>query len=145
MHPPSFPLLVTTQPPTLVPADDDVRRLAAAIDEAKTVAIFAGAGVEGAHDEVIAFADLVKAPIGHSLRGKQWIQYDNPFDVGMTGLLGYGAAHAGIHDADLLVLIGTDFPYEQFLPDVHEGRHRPDRFGCHAPRPPRERLAPRAW
>ena len=113
----SFPPLVTTQRPTLVPADDDVRRLAAAIDKAKTVAIFAGAGVEGAHDEVIAFADLVKAPIGHSLRGKQWIQYDNPFDVGMTGLLGYGAAHAGIHDADLLLLLGTDFPYEQFLPD----------------------------
>lgn len=114
----SFPLFVPTQQPSLIPGDGDVQRLAKAIDTAKTVAIFAGAGVEGAHDEVIAFADLVKAPIGHSLRGKQWIQYDNPFDVGMTGLLGYGAAHAGIHDADLLLLLGTDFPYEQFLPDA---------------------------
>ena len=113
----SFPALVTTGPGTLVPDEADVRALAKAIDKARTVAIFAGAGVEGAHDEVIAFADLVKAPIGHSLRGKQWIQHDNPFDVGMTGLLGYGAAHAGIHDADLLLLVGTDFPYEQFLPD----------------------------
>lgn len=114
----SFPALVTTGPATLVPDEADVRALATAIDNAGTVAIFAGAGVEGAHDEVIAFAELVTAPIGHSLRGKQWIQYDNPFDVGMTGLIGYGAAHAGIHDADLLLLIGTDFPYEQFLPDA---------------------------
>ncbi|WP_173923820.1 pyruvate dehydrogenase [Agromyces sp. Marseille-P2726] len=114
----SFPPFVPTERPSIVPGEGDVQRLASAIDTARTVAIFAGAGVEGAHDEVIAFADLVKAPVGHSLRGKQWIQYDNPFDVGMTGLLGYGAAHAGIHDADLLLLLGTDFPYEQFLPDA---------------------------
>ncbi|MGO2665710.1 thiamine pyrophosphate-dependent enzyme, partial [Mycetocola reblochoni] len=81
-----------------------------------TVAIFAGAGVEGAHDEVVALAEAVNAPIGHSLRGKDFIQHDNPYDVGMTGLLGYGAAHAGIHDAELLILLGTDFPYQQFLP-----------------------------
>jgi pyruvate dehydrogenase (quinone) len=113
-----FPAYVPTATPTLVPAEADVRALADAINDAKTVAIFAGAGVEGAHDAVIAFAEHVKAPIGHSLRGKQWIQYDNPYDIGMTGLLGYGAAHAGIHDADLLLLLGTDFPYEQFLPDA---------------------------
>jgi pyruvate dehydrogenase (quinone) len=114
----SFPKYVPTAPPILVPAESDVRALAEAIDAAKTVAIFAGAGVQGAHDAVLAFAEHVKAPIGHSLRGKQWIQYDNPYDIGMTGLLGYGAAHAGIHDADLLLLLGTDFPYEQFLPDA---------------------------
>ncbi|MCJ1702404.1 pyruvate dehydrogenase [Rathayibacter sp. VKM Ac-2926] len=113
-----FPSFVLPERPTLVPAAADVRALAQAIDEAKTVAIFAGAGVRDAHDEVVAFAELVGAPIGHSLRGKEWIQYDNPYDVGMTGLLGYGAAHAGMHDADLLILLGTDFPYEQFLPDA---------------------------
>ncbi|ASD23234.1 pyruvate oxidase [Cryobacterium sp. LW097] len=113
----AVPRFVLPGRPTVVPAADDVRALADAINRAKTVAIFAGAGVAGAHDAVIAFADLVAAPIGHSLRGKEWIQYDNPFDVGMTGLLGYGAAHAGIHDADLVLLLGTDFPYEQFLPD----------------------------
>jgi len=112
------PLFVVPARPTVVPAPGDVQALASAINKAKTVAIFAGAGVEGAHDEVIAFADLIGAPVGHSMRGKQWIQYDNPFDVGMTGLLGYGAAHAGIHDADLLILLGTDFPYSQFLPDA---------------------------
>ena len=80
------------------------------------MAIFAGAGVEGAHDEVIALAEAVNAPIGHSLRGKDFMQYDNPYDIGMTGLLGYGAAAEGIEDADLLILLGTDFPYDQFLP-----------------------------
>jgi pyruvate dehydrogenase (quinone) len=113
----SIPKFVKPSRPSIVPAEADVRALAEAINAAKTIAIFAGAGVEGAHDEVIAFADHIAAPIGHSLRGKQWIQYDNPYDVGMTGLLGYGAAHAGIHDAELLILLGTDFPYEQFLPD----------------------------
>jgi pyruvate dehydrogenase (quinone) len=73
--------------------------------------------VKDAHDDVVALAEKIGAPIGHSLRGKEFIQYDNPYDVGMTGLLGYGAAHAGIHDADLLILLGTDFPYSQFLPD----------------------------
>ncbi|PRY67059.1 pyruvate dehydrogenase (quinone) [Glaciihabitans tibetensis] len=111
------PAFVQTARPTLVPDPVAVHDLASAINDAKTVAIFAGAGVAGAHDEVVAFADLVGAPVGHSLRGKEWIQYDNPFDVGMTGLLGYGAAHAGIHDADLVLLLGTDFPYDQFLPD----------------------------
>jgi pyruvate dehydrogenase (quinone) len=111
------PAFALTRRPTLIPDASDVAALAEAVNRARTVAIFAGAGVRGAHDEVIAFADRAAAPIGHSLRGKQWIQYDNPFDVGMTGLLGYGAAHAGIHDADLVILLGTDFPYEQFLPD----------------------------
>lgn len=112
-----IPAFVRPARPTVVPDAGDIAALAAAVNAADTVAIFAGAGVEGAHDEVVAFADLVAAPIGHSLRGKDLIQYDNPFDVGMTGLLGYGAAHAGIHDADLVLLLGTDFPYEQFLPD----------------------------
>ena len=67
---------------------------------------------------MIALAELIGAPIGHSLRGKDFMQYDNPFDIGMTGLLGYGAAAEGIEDADLLILLGTDFPYDQFLPDT---------------------------
>src|SRR6185312_14296394 len=101
---------------SLVPAQESVAELADAINNAEKVAIFAGAGVQGAHDEVVALAELVKAPIGHSLRGKDFIQYDNPYDIGMTGLLGYGAAAEGIADAELLILLGTDFPYDQFLP-----------------------------
>ena len=103
--------------PRLVPDPAALRQLADAINDAKKVTFFAGAGVRGAHDDVIALADKVAAPIGHSLRGKEWIQYDNPFDVGMSGLLGYGAAYDATQDADLLVLLGTDFPYDQFLPE----------------------------
>jgi len=111
------PVIARTAPPELVPAERDVRALAEALDRADTVAFFVGEGGRGSHDEIVELAGLLGAPIGHSLRGKDAIQYDNPYDVGMTGLLGYGAAHAGIHDADVLVLLGTDFPYPQFLPD----------------------------
>lgn len=105
-----------TRPATLVPDEDDVAALAAAIDAAKKVTLFVGAGARGAHGEVLALADLIGAPVGHSLRGKEVIQYDNPFDVGMSGLLGYGACQEAMEEADLLVLVGTDFPYPDFLP-----------------------------
>ena len=112
------PTYAPARPATLTPNPADIDEAAALLNKADKVAIFAGAGVEGAHDEVIALADALKAPIGHSLRGKHFIQYDNPFDVGMTGLLGYGAAAEGMNDADLLILLGTDFPYDQFLPST---------------------------
>ena len=112
------PTYAPARPATLTPNPADIDEAAALLNKANKVAIFAGAGVEGAHDEVIALADALKAPIGHSLRGKHFIQYDNPFDVGMTGLLGYGAAAEGMNDADVLILLGTDFPYDQFLPST---------------------------
>lgn len=112
------PTYAPARPATLAPNAADIEEAAALLNKADKVAIFAGAGVEGAHDEVIALADALKAPIGHSLRGKNFIQYDNPFDVGMTGLLGYGAAAEGMSDADVLILLGTDFPYDQFLPST---------------------------
>ena len=112
------PQWVPSLPASVVPAAESVASLAEAINSVDKVAIFAGVGVQGAHDEVVALAQLLKAPIGHSLRGKDFIQYDNPYDIGMTGLLGYGAAAEGIADAELLILLGTDFPYEQFLPDT---------------------------
>ncbi len=109
--------LTRPRPPRVVPDETDVAALAEAVDAAKKVTILAGAGVRGAHDDVLALADRIAAPVGHSLRGKEHIQYDNPFDVGMTGLLGYGALQAAMDEADLLILLGTDFPYDQFLPD----------------------------
>ncbi|SER49969.1 pyruvate dehydrogenase (quinone) [Propionibacterium cyclohexanicum] len=112
------PIYREARHPVLEPAPEDVENLAALLNKAKKVAIFAGYGVQGAHDEVIALAQALNAPIGHSLRGKDFIQYDNPFDVGMTGLLGYGAAAEGMNDADVLLMLGTDFPYNQFLPDT---------------------------
>lgn len=103
--------------PRVIPADVELQKLADAINGAKKVTIFAGAGTRGAHDEVLAVADKIAAPVGHSLRGKEWIQYDNPFDVGMSGLLGYGSCHEAMHASDLVILLGTDFPYDQFLPE----------------------------
>jgi pyruvate dehydrogenase (quinone) len=102
--------------PVLRPSDADLKQLVMMIDEAKTVAIFGGDGCRDARDEVIQLASRLKAPVGYSFRGKQWLEYDNPNAVGMSGLLGYGGAYAAIHEADLLLLLGTDFPFSEFLP-----------------------------
>lgn len=103
----------------MVPPDSQVRALAESLNSAERVMLFCGAGTRQAHDEVMQLADTLKAPVGHALRGKEWIQYDNPFDVGMSGLLGYGACHEAMHKADLVVLLGTDFPYDNFLPQAN--------------------------
>ncbi|MER6139679.1 pyruvate dehydrogenase [Streptomyces sparsogenes] len=108
--------LVTTRP-SVRPGDAEIDALARMVDAAERVTLFCGSGTAGAHAEVMAFAERVKAPVGHALRGKEWIQYDNPYDVGMSGLLGYGAAYEATHECDLLMLLGTDFPYNAFLPD----------------------------
>ncbi|MEV6727915.1 MULTISPECIES: pyruvate dehydrogenase [unclassified Streptomyces] len=108
--------LVTARP-TVRPGDGEIEKLVRLIDEAEKVTLFCGSGTAGAHAEVMEFAGRVKAPVGHALRGKEWIQYDNPYDVGMSGLLGYGAAYEATHECDLLILLGTDFPYNAFLPD----------------------------
>jgi pyruvate dehydrogenase (quinone) len=102
--------------PILRPADPDMDKLAAMIGAAKQVAIFGGDGCRFAHDEVVELASKLQAPVGYSFRGKQWLEYDNPYAVGMTGLLGYGGAYKAIHDADLVLLLGTDFPFTEFLP-----------------------------
>ncbi|GAA4521183.1 pyruvate dehydrogenase [Brachybacterium paraconglomeratum] len=98
------------------PAAAPVGRLAELIDAASTVTLFTGAGVRDAREEVLALAEQVKAPIGHAFGGKEFMQYDNPYDVGMSGLLGYGACYDAMHEADLVILLGTDFPYSEFLP-----------------------------
>ncbi|MEU7119946.1 pyruvate dehydrogenase [Streptomyces zaomyceticus] len=108
--------LVTSRP-TVRPGDAEIDALVGMIDAADRVTLFCGSGTAGAHAEVMQFAERIKAPVGHALRGKEWIQYDNPYDVGMSGLLGYGAAYEATHECDLLILLGTDFPYNAFLPD----------------------------
>ncbi|TDV55176.1 pyruvate dehydrogenase [Actinophytocola oryzae] len=131
--------MVTASP--VVPPAAVVSELAALVDAADRVMLFAGAGTAGAHREVMALAEALAAPVGHSLGGKEWIQYDNPYDVGMSGLLGYGACYEAMHEADLVVLLGTDFPYDNFLPGVrtvqidtdpaHLGRRTPLVLGVH--------------
>ena len=117
--------------PIYRPADADLERLAAMIEEAKSVAIFGGEGCRDARDEVIALAAKLKAPVGYSFRGKQWLEHDNPYAVGMTGLLGYGGAYRAIHDADLLLLLGTDFPFSEFLPSKGVKKVQVDRNPKH--------------
>src|SRR5271170_8335053 len=102
--------------PLLRPADADLNRLVEMIDNAKTVTIFGGDGCRDARDEVVELAERLKAPVGYALRGKQWLEHDNPNAVGMTGLIGYGGAYNAINEADLLLLLGTDFPFSEFLP-----------------------------
>lgn len=107
-----------TVPNTAVlhPSDTDLERLVQMIDEAETVAIFGGDGCRYAHDEVVRLATKLQAPVGYAFRGKQWLEHDNPNAVGMTGLLGYGGAYGAINNADLLLMLGTDFPFSEFLP-----------------------------
>ncbi|MEQ9999435.1 MULTISPECIES: pyruvate dehydrogenase [unclassified Corynebacterium] len=107
---------ISTGRPVVYPDPAEAAALTQAINEAESVAFFVGAGAKNAREQVLQLAEKVKAPIGHALGGKMYIQYDNPFDVGMSGLLGYGAAHEATHEADLLILLGTDFPYNDFLP-----------------------------
>jgi pyruvate dehydrogenase (quinone) len=102
--------------PVMRPADSDLDKLAQMIEGANKVAIFGGDGCRDGRDEVLQLAAKLKAPVGYSFRGKQWLEHDNPNAVGMTGLLGYGGAYKAIHDADLLLMLGTDFPFSEFLP-----------------------------
>ncbi|WP_031515748.1 pyruvate dehydrogenase [Streptomyces sp. NRRL F-5123] len=123
---------LVTRRPTVRPGDAELDALARMVDGARRITLFCGSGTAGAHDEVMAFAERVKSPVGHALRGKEWIQFDNPYDVGMSGLLGYGAAYEAMHECDLLILLGTDFPYNAFLPDdvaIVQVDMRPEHLG----------------
>src|ERR1700684_1433510 len=94
----------------------DLAAMADLINQAETVAIFGGDGCEQAQAEVRELAGRLKAPVGYSFKGKAWLEHDNPNAVGMTGLLGYGGCHAAINSADVLLMLGTDFPFAGFLP-----------------------------
>jgi pyruvate dehydrogenase (quinone) len=114
---PDQPADFTIAAPAFVrPSDTDFEKLVRMIDEAKTVAIFGGDGCREGRDEVVELACKLKAPVGYAFRGKQWLEHENPNAVGMTGLIGYGGAYNAIHEADLLLMLGTDFPFSEFLP-----------------------------
>ncbi len=104
--------------PVLRPSDADLSELVKMIDAAGTVAIFGGDGCREGRDEVVELAKKLKAPVGFAFRGKQWLEHDNPNAVGLTGLLGYGGAYNAINGADLLLMLGTDFPFSEFLPET---------------------------
>jgi pyruvate dehydrogenase (quinone) len=103
--------------PNVRPSDDEIAALAKILNQSKKITIFGGAGCAGAHTELIELAGKLKAPIVHAMRGKEFIEYDNPFDVGMTGLLGFSSGYHAMMNCDVLLMIGTDFPYQQFFPE----------------------------
>jgi pyruvate dehydrogenase (quinone) len=103
--------------PVVQPAEPELERLAGLMNGASRVTILCGAGCAGAHDEVVALAERLKAPVVHALRGKEYVEHDNPYDVGMTGFIGFASGYAAMKECELLVMLGTDFPYRQFLPE----------------------------
>ena len=102
--------------PGVCPSDEEIVALAKLLTASEKITILGGAGCAGAHLELIQLAGMLKAPIVHAMRGKEFIEYDNPFDVGMTGLLGFSSGYHAMMNCDVLLMLGTDFPYRQFLP-----------------------------
>src|SRR2546427_3605617 len=118
------PRLHFPQPtPRVCPAEDELAMLAKILNEATKITILGGAGCAGAHPELIELAGKLKAPIVHAMRGKEFIEYDNPFDVGMTGLLGFSSGYHAMMNCDVLLMIGTDFPNKQSFPQTSTQIH----------------------
>jgi pyruvate dehydrogenase (quinone) len=107
---------ISASAPVIRPSNGELKLAADVINEAKRITILGGAGCEGAHDELIAVAERLKAPVVHAMRGKEFIEYENPYDVGMTGLLGFSSGYHAMMNCDALLMLGTDFPYQQFYP-----------------------------
>lgn len=105
------------KPAFYTPHTSDIEQLAQYLNSSDKVTLMVGAGVKGAHQEVVALAEKLQAPIVHALRGKEYIEYDNPYDVGMTGLIGFASGYHAMREADTLLLIGTSFPYRAFYPE----------------------------
>jgi pyruvate dehydrogenase (quinone) len=118
--------------PVVSPNAADLDALAALLGGSRRVTMLCGGGCAGAHDAVVAVAAKLKAPVVHALRGKEFIEYDNPYDVGMTGLIGFSSGYHAMMDCDTLLMVGTDFPYRQFYPadaKVAQIDLRPEQIG----------------
>jgi pyruvate dehydrogenase (quinone) len=114
--PSESPSWVDAEPPAIIPVARDLDRLAALLNQSSAVTLLCGSGCAEAHDEVVALADKLGAPVVHALRGKQYIEHDNPFDVGMTGFIGFSSGYHAMMSCDTLLMLGTDFPYRNFYP-----------------------------
>jgi pyruvate dehydrogenase (quinone) len=136
-----LPYSVHVSRPIIRPSDEDLNRIADILNASKAITIYAGSGCEGAHDEVVATAARLKAPMAHTSRGKDFVEYDNPYNVGMTGLIGGAAGYHAILDSEVLLLLGADFAWPQFYPNkakiiqididpTHLGRRHPVTFGA---------------
>jgi pyruvate dehydrogenase (quinone) len=103
--------------PVVTPSRSDLDRLAALLNGDSRVTILCGSGCQGAHDDLLALCERLKAPTVHALRGKEHVEWENPYDVGMTGLIGFSSGYYAMRDCDVLLMLGTDFPYRQFYPE----------------------------
>lgn len=122
--------------PTIVPPAADIEALAALLDGGERVALFCGAGTAGAHPEIMRLAETLQAPIVHTLRGKEYMEHDNPYDVGMTGLVGFASGYKAMKRCDTLLVLGADFPYRQFFPEgakIAQIDVRPEALGNRCP------------
>ncbi len=111
-----LPLGLAPAQSVVVPPDQALDQLADLLDTAERVTLLCGSGCEGAHDELMQLAEALKAPIVHAMRGKEHVEWDNPYDVGMTGLIGFASGYHAMESCDALLMLGTDFPYRQFFP-----------------------------
>lgn len=102
--------------PAVRPSDDELKKLAQLINNAEKVTLLCGAGCVGAHDALLTLGAHIKSPMVHALRGKEHVQYDNPYDVGMTGLIGISSGYHAVEESDVLIMLGTDFPYKEWFP-----------------------------
>lgn len=124
--------------PVVVPPEDDLAALIDLLKSGKRITILAGRGCAGAHAELIRLAETLKAPIVHALGGKEHVEYDNPYDVGMTGLIGFSSGYHSLLAADVVLMLGTDFPYRQFYPEdakIAQIDIRPQQLGRRCPLP----------
>src|SRR6202022_1189410 len=135
--PPPNPNGLLPRPPVVTPSRGDLDRLAALLNGDDRITILCGSGCQGAHDELIALGERLKAPMVHALRGKEHVEWDNPYDVGMTGLIGFSSGYYAMRDCDALLMLGTDFPYRQFYPQgrvrIAQLDIRPQNLGRRAP------------
>jgi pyruvate dehydrogenase (quinone) len=131
------PLGLLPPTPVVTPTRNDLGRLATLLNGDSRVTILCGSGCQGAHDELIAVGERLKAPMVHALRGKEHVEWDNPYDVGMTGLIGFSSGYYAMRDCDVLLMLGTDFPYRQFYPEGHgvlaQVDLRPENIGRRVP------------
>ncbi len=127
--------------PDILPNQAELQQMVELISQHQKIGIYAGAGCEGAHDQLVAFAEKLKAPIAHTSRAKDFVEYDNPYNMGMTGIFGNKAGYHTLMDCDLLILLGADFAWAQYYPShakilqididpTHLGRRHPITLGA---------------
>ncbi len=122
--------------PAVVPPPDAITKLADLLNGAERVTLLCGGGCEGAHGELLQLAEALKAPVVHAIRGKEHVEWDNPYDVGMTGLIGFSSGYYAMGSCDALLMLGTDFPYKQFYPKgarIAQVDLRPEAIGRRTP------------